>query len=211
MLILLRILFTGAFIYCIAQARDNARTNLASGDLNSAFWVAAGVIASIASAIVWAPYFGAKVADPLTGGMVQSHTAERKNFVMWLIRWLDKREKHPGLIRWLCFIEGVRAPWLPTGFVIGLAHAKPGSWLEKVYAREVFRFNNAENCMKAFQALMRHGIDPRPHPNTDVNLVLLSLERGAAPEPAKLEVPTAPPPPPLKRDDRIRIGTEGTD
>jgi hypothetical protein len=208
MLILLRIIFTGAFIYCIAQARENARTNLAAGDLNSAFWVGAGVFAAIASAIVWAPYLGAKVADPLTGGMVQTPPAERRNFIMWLVRWLDKREKHPALIRWLCFIEGVRAPWLPTGFAIGLDYAKPGSWLEKVYAREVFRFNNAENCLKAFHALTRHGIDPRPHPNPDVNLVLLSLERSAAAEPDKLEVPTAPPPPPLSRDKRIRIGTE---
>ena len=207
MLVILRIIFTGAFIYCIMQARDNAQTNLAAGDLTNAFWVAAGVIAAIAAAIVWAPYLGAKVADPLTGGMVNTPPAERKNLVMWLVRWLDKRGKHPGLIRWLCFIEGVRAPWLPTGFVIGLAHAKPGSWLEKVYAREVFRFNNAENCMKAFQALMRHGIDPRPHANPDVNIVLLSIDRAAAPDPVKLDVPSAPPPPPLERDRRIRIGT----
>ena len=208
MLVLLRIIFTGAFIYCIAQARDNARTNLAAGDLNNAFWVGAGVFAAIASAIVWAPYLGAKVADPLTGGMVNTPSAERKNFVLWLVRWLEKRERHPGLIRWLCFIEGVRAPWLPTGFVIGLQHAKPGSWLEKVYAREVFRFNNAENCILAFRALMRHGIDPRPHPSPDVNIVLLSQDRSAAPEPAKLGVPTAPPPAPLARDKRIRIGAD---
>ncbi len=208
MLVLLRIIFTGLFIYCIAQARDNARTNLAAGDMNNAFWVGAGVIVAIAAAICWAPYFGAKVADPLTGGMVQTPPVERKNFVMWLVRWLDKREKYPGLIRWLCFIEGVRAPWLPTGFVIGLEHSKPGSWLEKVYAHEVFKFNNAENCLKAFNALMRHGIDPRPHPSPDVNIVLLSLERSEAPEPSKLEVPTAPPPPPIERNPRIRIGTE---
>jgi hypothetical protein len=207
MLILLRLIFTGAFIYCIVQARDNARTNLEAGDLTNAFWVGAGVFAAIASAIVWAPYFGAKVADPLTGGMVNSPSAERKNFVMWLVRWLEKKEKHPALIRWLCFIEGVRAPWLPTGFAIGLAHAKPGSWLERVYAREVFRFNNAENCLRAFHALMRQGIDPRPHSNPDVNIVLMSLERSSAPEPQKLEVPTAPPPAPLARDQRIKIGT----
>jgi hypothetical protein len=208
MLVLLRIIFTGAFLYCIAQARENARTNLAAGDMENAFWVGAGVIAAIAAAITWAPYFGAKVADPLTGGMVKTPPAERKNALMWLIRWLDKKEKHPALIRWLCFIEGVRAPWLPTGFIIGLAHAKPGSWLEKVYAREVFRFNNAENCIKAFNALMRHGIDPRPHPSPDVNIVLISQERSVAPDPGKLQVPSAPPPPPLARDRRIRIGAE---
>jgi hypothetical protein len=112
------------------------------------------------------------------------------------------------MIRMLCFIEGVRAPWLPTAFNLGLKHAKPGSWFEKVYAREVFKFNNAENCMRAFKALKGQGIDPRPHHNPDVNTVLLSLERGPAPEPEVLAVPPAPPPPQLQRDPRIRIGTQ---
>src|SRR4029079_18486277 len=99
-LVLLRIIFSGLFIYCIAQARDNARSNLAAGDMNNAFWVGAGLIVAIAAAIVWAPYFGAKVADPLTGGMVQSPPAERKNFVMWLGRWLAKRGKTHVLSPW---------------------------------------------------------------------------------------------------------------
>ena len=207
MLVLLRILFTGLFLYCVVQARDNARTNLAAGDLENALWVGGGVIVAIACAIVWAPYIGGKVADPLTGGMVNSPLVERKNWLLQLIRWLDKKGKSPRMIRALCFVEGVRAPWLPTAFNLGLKHSAPGSWLEKVYARELFKFNNAENCLRAFEALMRHGIDPRPHNNPDVNAVLLSLERGPAPEPDILAVPPAPPPPPLKRDERIRIGT----
>ncbi len=207
MLVILRILFSGAFVYCVMQARDNARLHLESGDMSNAFWVACGVLTAIASAIVWAPYFGAKVADPLTGGMVNSPFIERKNYLLQFIRWLDKKKKHPGLLRWLCFIEGVRAPWLPTAFAIGLTHTREGSWLEKVYAREVFKFNNAENCLKAFRALQRHGIDPRPHANPDVNMVLLSLDRSVAPEPDKVSVPPAPPAPPVQRDPRIRIGT----
>ncbi len=208
MLVLLRIIFTGALVYSLSQARDNARDNLTSGDLNNAFWVAAAVVAAIAAALSWAPYLGGKIADPLTGGMVESPPIERKNLVLWLIRWLDKRHKHAALIRWLCFLEGIRAPWLPTGFAIGLRHAEAGSWLEKVYARQVFRFNNAENCVRAFHALRRHGIDPRPHANPDVNALLLSLDRSAAPDPARLDLPAAPPPPPLARNPRIRIGTQ---
>jgi hypothetical protein len=207
MLVLFRILFTAAFVYCVAQGRENARENLATGDLTNAFWVAAGVIAAIAAAIVWAPYLGSKVADPLTGGTINSPLDQRKNYLMQLIRWLDKKRKFPALVRWLCFVEGVRAPWLPTAFILGLAHSRPGSWLEKVYAREIFKFNNAENCMRAFHALQRHGIDPRPHANPDVNMVLMSLERSVAAEPGKLNVPAAPPSPPLQRDKRIRIGS----
>ncbi len=206
MLILLRIIFTGLFFYCVVEARKNALNNPIAGDMMNAFWLGAAVIVAIACAIVWAPYLGGKVADPITGGLVNSPSAERRNRMMQFVRWLDKREKAPAVIRLLCFIEGVRAPWLPTAFILGLKHSRPGSRLEKIYAREVFKFNNAENCLRAFEALQRHGIDPRPHNNPDVNTVLLSLERGPAPEPDILPVPEAPAPPPLKRNDRIRIG-----
>lgn len=208
MLVILRILFTGAFLYCIMQARDNARTNLQAGDLTNAFWVATGVITAIASALVWAPYLGAKVSDPLTMGMTTNpESVERKNRLLQLIRWCDKR-RHRAWVRWLCFLEAIRAPWLPTAYMIGLANARPGSWLEKVYALEVFKFSNAEQCMKAFEALQRHGIDPRPHASADVNLVLMSVERASITrqDPGKLPVPEAPPPPPLQRNERIRIG-----
>jgi hypothetical protein len=139
--------------------------------------------------------------------MTNSNSAERRNWLMQFVRWLDKKNRHPALVRWLCFIEGVRAPWLPTAFIMGLTHSRPGSWLEKVYAREVFKFNNAENCLKAFQALQRHGIDPRPHKSADVNMVLVSLDRSVAPDPERMPVPEAPPPAQPKRDPRIRIGT----
>jgi hypothetical protein len=208
MMVLLRILFTGAFIYCALQARDNARDNLIAGDLANAFWVGVAVIMAIACAIVWAPYLGGKVADPITGGLTSAEYVERKNRLLQFIRWLEKKERGDRLIRWLCFVEGVRAPWLPTAFNIGLKHSKPGSWLEKIYARELFRFNNTENCIRAFSALMRHGIDPRPHPNPDVNSVLLSVDRAATPEQEKVPLAPAPPAPPLKRDGRIRIGTD---
>ncbi|HEV8542337.1 MAG TPA: hypothetical protein VGR78_08095, partial [Verrucomicrobiae bacterium] len=63
-----------------------------------------------------------------------------------------------------------------------------------------------ENCVKAFRALQRHGIDPRPHANPDVNMVLVSIDRSVAAEPDKMPVPPAPPPRAVERDPRIRIG-----
>ena len=206
MLIILRILFTGAFIYCVLQARDNGRNNLVAGDLENAYWLAACVMLAILCAMVWAPFFGEKVADPISGGLVNSDPIDRKNRLLQIIRWLESNERAPGLIRYLCFVEGVRRPWMPTAFNIGLSHSKPGSWFEKIYARELFRFNNVENCMRAFAALQRHGIDPRPHPNPDVNTVLMANERGAAPEPNAVQMAPAPPAPTLKRNERIRIG-----
>ena len=206
MLVILRIIFTGLFFYCVVQARDNAENNLVAGDLNNAFWVGAGVLAAIACAIVWAPFIGGKIAGPMTGSMVNSEPIERPKRLLRIIRWLDKKERSPALIRFLCFIEGVRVPWLPTAFQIGLTHSKPGSWLEKIYAREVFRFNNVERCMRAFEVLQRHGIDPRPHHNPDVNTALMSLDRGAAPDPSLMQISPAPPPSPPKRNERIKIG-----
>src|SRR5688572_27071612 len=124
MLIILRILFTGLFIYCVLEARENARENLAAGDLTNAFWVGAGVLSAIACAIVWAPYLGAKIADPLTGGLVNTPFDERKNYLLKFIRWCDKHERR-CLARWLCFVEGVREPWMPMAFILGLKNSKP--------------------------------------------------------------------------------------
>ena len=60
--------------------------------------------------------------------------------------------------------------------------------------------------MRAFEVLQRHGIDPRPHNNPDVNTVLMSLERGGGETPEVMQVAPAPPPPTLKRNERIKIG-----
>ena len=48
MLVILRIIFTGLFLYCVVQARENARDNLVGGDLANAFWVGCGVLAALA-------------------------------------------------------------------------------------------------------------------------------------------------------------------
>jgi hypothetical protein len=74
-----------------------------------------------------------------------------------------------------------------------------------VFALEVFRFDNFQHCMLAFQVLERHGIDPRPHQNPEVNIILASLDRPVRPEAEVLPIPEAPPPPPLKRDRRIKL------
>ena len=88
---------------------------------------------------------------------------------------------------------------------MGMKNARPGSWFEKVFAREVFRFHNTQNCVQAYLALRRRGIDPRPHPNQEINIVLLSLERPQRPEAETIAVTPAVHPPPLKRNPNIRL------
>lgn len=207
MVLLLRIAFTALFVWCLAEARKSAQTNFAAGDLDNAFWLAITVVVALAAAATWAPYFGAKVADPLTGGLVKSPYVERSNYLMQLIRFCDKKRKR-RLVRWLCFIEGVRAPWIPIAFYLGLKNSEEGSLLERIFAREVFTFSNVSEALKAFEALSRHGIDPRPHNNPDVNLALVSLHRAEAREPEKLVAVPSKERAPLRRNPRIKIGKE---
>lgn len=207
MLIILRILLGALMYWAFREARMNAQTNPLTGDLSNAFWVAVVVILAFANAIVWAPYFAEKVADPLTGGTVNAEYKEPNNLLLKLIRNCERRGSKT-LAAYLCFVQGVRTPYLPTAFVIGMHNAPKGSWLEKVFAKEVFKFNNAQNCMTAFNILKTHGIDPRPHRVPGVNLVIYSTEHEVKPEPRRVDVPEAPPPPKLKRDDRIDIGPE---
>jgi hypothetical protein len=156
MLIALRILFGALIYWAFKEARLNAQANPESGALSNACWVAVVVILAIANSAVWAPYFGEKLTDPLTGATVDAEYKEAPNYLLRLIRWLETRG-HKSLVTLLCFIQGVRFPYLPTAFVIGMNNARRGTWLEKVYAREVFKFNNAQNCLKAYEILKRRG------------------------------------------------------
>ena len=204
MLGLLRILFGVGLVFAFQKVVENAQAAPETGDLANAFYLAVCVALAIANAVVWAPYFGEKISDPLTGVITRSTYIERKHFLLDLVRWLDSRGAR-RLALMVSFLEGVQHPDWPTAFVIGLKNAKPGSWLEKVFAREVFRFDNAQNCERAYQALRRHGIDPRPHHNPEINLLFVSIEREVKPVPGKLIVPPAPELPPPRRNRRIRL------
>ena len=203
-LIALRLVFGAALAYGFSNVWQNQESAPQTGDLANAFYLAACVILAVANAVVWAPYFGDRLSGPLAGMMTRGTYADRKNLLLRLIHWLERR-RWVRLTRWLCFLEGVHHPERPAAFVIGLKHAAKGSWLEKVYALALFRFDNFQNSMLAYEALRRHHIDPRPHHNPEVNMLLLSLERELRPEPEPVAVPPAPPAPPLKRDHRIRL------
>jgi hypothetical protein len=203
MVALFRLLFTAGLIYGVYEASQNAHRAPETGDLANAFWVAWCVIMGLFAAIAWAPLIGSKVVEPLTGMMTDGHYIERKNWLMRLVRWLEGRRRR-RLVRWLCFLEGVRHPWLPDQFITGLNHARPGSWLERVFAREVYRFNNIKNCLQAYEVLRRHGVTPPAHANAEVNVVLMSLDRAVKPASRPMPVPAAAEPP-LKRNPRIRL------
>ena len=203
-LIALRIMFGAGLAYGFIKVWQNAQTAPETGDLANAFYLALCVILAMANAVVWAPFFGDSLSEPLTGVITKSTYVDRKNYLLRFVHWLDNRGlRRPTLF--FCFLEGIHHPDRPAAFVIGLKNARPGSRLERVYALEVFRFDNARHCMVAYEALRRHGIDPRPHHNAEINLLLVSLEREIKPPPEKITVPPAPPAPPPRRDRRIKL------
>ena len=204
MLVILRIIFGGALWYIIVQVRENAQLHPNTGDLTNAGYLAICVALGLLNAIVWAPFVGARISEPITRTLTGGAFIDQKNRCLQLIRWFERRGCR-RITLFLCFLEGVRQPWMPTAFIIGFNNSKPGSWFEKVYSVEVFRFNSTQNCVLAYDALKRHGINPRPHPNPEVELALLALERHVKREPDIVALPPAPQITSLQRNPRIRL------
>jgi len=204
MIILLRILSLGAFGYLLWNGISTGSMQSSGVDLSPGAFLAVMLVLAIFTAIVWAPYIGAKMAAPLTYTLTDGSYLEERNYAIALIRWLQ-RHGHRRLVLLGCFLEGLNRPKQPLAFMIGMKSAAPGSWLEKVFAREVFRFDNARHCVEAHQVLRRQGIDPGFHARAEVNLLLLAKDTPPAPDRLPRELPVAPPPPSLQRNQRIRL------
>jgi len=203
-LLLLRIFLTGAFFYFLRLAASEASTNLEQDVVNAGRFALA-ISLGFAAAVTWAPVFGQTIAGPVTGLMTDGSVSEDNSWFIRLAKRCEARGRR-GLTAFLCFIEGVRRPNLPAAFVLGLHNARPGSWLEKVFAREVWQFNSVINALEAHKILaLRHDERPQLHPVPEVNLALLANLREPHPEPEILPVPVAPPRPQLQRNHRIRL------
>jgi hypothetical protein len=148
-LLALRILFGGLLAYTIYEAWKNGQANLERGDLMNAYYAAVSVALAILNAMVWAPYFGAKLSDPLTGTITKSTFVERNNYLLRLIRWLDSRG-YRALTRWLCFLEGVHRPSQPTQFTIGLNNARPDHGWRRCSPGRFFGFTTSRTASRRF-------------------------------------------------------------
>lgn len=204
MLAILRILFGFALLAWLGKAVEVAGPDPQTEGTTDAGFMAVAVFLAIANAVVWAPWVGQWLADPLTGAFTAGHPADFANPTLQLAHKLSLRRWRRAAL-FFAFLEGVRHPDLPGAFVLGMQQAREGSWLEKVFAREVWRFDNADHCLKAWKILRRHGIEPDLHRRPEVNLLLLAQTREVPPPPAVLEVPSAPPAPKPVRNPRIRI------
>jgi hypothetical protein len=164
---------------------------------------------AIALAVLWAPVIGQKLSDPLTSSLTQETSLPPEtNLLVRRIHRLQRRGHH-RLALFLVFAEGIRHPDLPLPPLLGLRSARPGSFLEKCFAKEVFRYNNIQNCLQAYTILKsRHGFTPPLHQHPEVNLAILNLTRERPPEPAKLHLKPGASLPRAKRDPRIRLFEE---
>lgn len=204
MLVVLRILFGFALFAVLGKAIEVAGPTPQTDGIVDAGYLAVTVLIGIANAVVWAPWVGRWMADPLTGAFTAGHPADFSNATLQLAHKLALRRRR-RLALFFAFLEGVRHPDLPGAFVLGLGQAKPGSWLEKVFAKEVWRFDNAENCLRAWKILKERGIERDLHRRPEVNLLLLSQRREVPAPAAVLPVPAAPRIPKPARNSGIRL------
>jgi len=202
-LILVRIPLTVLFAYTLCKATLRY-SEISGGDM--IFLLGYGLAGSIVVAILWAPVIGEKLSDPLTSTLnSETSLPPNTNYLVQSIRWLQGRGWHrPALF--LVFVEGIRHPNLPQPALLGLRSAKPGSFLEKCFAKEIFGYSNIQNCLCAYKILTeRHGITPPLHAQPEVNLAISNLNRERPPEPTKYQLPESPAKPPAERNPRIKL------
>jgi hypothetical protein len=202
-MILVRIPLTILFAYSLTKATQRY-SELNGGDM--IFLLGYALAGSVFVAILWAPVIGAKLSDPLTSTLnTETSLPPDTNVLVQSIRWLQGRGCHrPALL--LVFVEGIRHPNLPQPVLLGLRSARPGSFLEKCFAKEVFKYNNIQNCLAAYKILHeRHGITPPLHRQPEVNLAISNLMRESPPEPAKYQLNSAPIKPTPERNSRIKL------
>ena len=164
------------------------------------------LLGAIVMGALWAPVIGAKLSDPVTGALTQETSLPPDpNHLVSRIRRLQNRGHHRLALLLVC-AEGMRHPDLPQAAILGLRSSRPGSLLEKWFAREVYKFNNIQNCLHAYTVLReRHGITLPLHRQPEVNLAIVGLERKPPPEPSKFQLPPSEAPPPPARNPRIKL------
>jgi hypothetical protein len=87
-----------------------------------------------------------------------------------------------------------------------LRSVKPGSFLEKCFAKEVFKYSNIQNCLAAYKILTeRHGVTPPLHHQPEVNMAIANLTRERPPDPVKYQIQAAPQPQRAARNPRIKL------
>lgn len=203
MLILLRILVTGSWFGCFIMAARCAGTT--SGDLAALGYMVIGILLSIAMSAVWTPW----LADFLCGSLNVLDDCtyiESKSRLNSMIDWASRRRLYSFVVL-LCLLKGYLRPELPSTFLRGLKHSKSGSWLQRIFARRVYRFNNSQNSLRAAKVLQEQGENPGMHQNPEVVLLMLQEKRKKLEKTQRIRIPA--PRRPLLSDTTTQLPSMG--
>ncbi|MGY8656851.1 MAG: hypothetical protein ACKVJX_24845 [Verrucomicrobiia bacterium] len=202
---ILRIGLLGLFIYYVREVALLNPVAPTGSLLRDLPLIGEFLFVGLANAIIWAPWFGEKLAGTVTGSIVShASNADTSYWSHRVIHWLRHHHLRYIAICW-CVFEGLNRPWMPHPFVLGMKMAKKDSWLAAVFALEVYRFSNVYNCLEACQILERRGIKPRIHKLQEINLFIVESKKEVRPPRAPIPAPDRVPDPPMKRDQRIEL------
>jgi hypothetical protein len=206
----LRILFPSLYLLCLHWGSRAATAN-PSGiiTLFEISCICACLLLALATGLVWAPFVGEKLAQPVTDMLTGGAGQEYETVVLRWARWAGLGGR-PRLCLWLCHLEGLDHPTWPAAFVLGLNHAAAGTWHEGYFARRVYEFENVHNCARAHAILERRGEPPPPHPHPEIRLRLERFHALPPADRAPLLLTPAELPPALQRNPRIQL-FEGVD
>jgi hypothetical protein len=178
---LLRLLLTAGLIYGLVQVNQTPLDGAGAGGLTGTLWMGLTLVLAVAAALAWAPVvIGRLVSNPLTDPLPDGGGPREPRWR--LIRWAHAR-RHCRLARWLCYLAGVRRPWLPLPFAFGLANSVPGSVLERLYAAELLRSKTVADHPEARVVLQTLAEDPDPRRSPLVRRVLAVLALTADADP----------------------------
>ncbi len=176
---ILRLLLTAGLIYGVVQVNQTPLDGLGAGGLTGTFWMGLTLGLAVAAALAWAPVVvGRLVTNPLTDPLADGSDPDHRPWRF--IRWCHAR-RYQRAARWLCFVAGVRRPWLPTPFVFGLVNSAPGSLVERLFAAEVLRSKTAFDSGEARALLQTLAAEADPRRSPAVGRVLDAL--ALAPDP----------------------------
>ncbi|MCS1407261.1 MAG: hypothetical protein M2R45_00418 [Verrucomicrobia subdivision 3 bacterium] len=122
MLIILRIVITGTLIYVFREMHAHGAIANISGDLTQAFFMSIVLVLAILLAVVWVPFLGEKIADPLTGELISGSFANHRRWLPRLIRWA-KTHRYRRLTLFCSILEGLNNPDFPMPFTHSLGRA----------------------------------------------------------------------------------------
>jgi hypothetical protein len=178
---IIRTLITGVFLYfLIVELRDYPQMS----DLNLLFLAAYALGGGLIVGLFWVPVVGERLSEPLTSCYTEETSLPQVSHSLVRLIHRFQGQGHHRLALLLCFLEGMRQPDLPHPPLLALRSVRPGSLLERWFAREVYRYHNVQNCLHAYRLLVeRHGRTPPPHPDLEVRLALLQSQREPNPVP----------------------------